>query len=733
MYEVLADTDIRMYSLFGTLASVTLVIFNILQINRKKTFVSGLSDYAMDKLLRENSKKSLLIFTIVELVFTSVFQDVFCGTINTKFGNIVGTGSNYFGSLFVVPFILFVWFYFISVNPFKLMDLITPAFPLRLIFVKLACFCEGCCKGFECSWGLKYVGYDEPMFPAQLLEAGVSALLFIFFMFYRKKAKEGTLFPVYLILYSATRFFTEFTRIEEDVFWIFKTYHILCLVGILVGIIWLVIVKKYSTKIIQIYEDAPFPWVPKNVLKYQRSKKTSQKGNQNKNGVQNRTKTKKGKSNLRMWILVWSLGLMGQIGWSVEGMWFNTFVYEKIDKNPSVITPMLILSALASSVSIFLLGTLSDRTGKRRTLITIGYMLWGVCTIIFGFNQFMANRFYILAILGVIFGDMVVSFFASMSTDVGYATWTTDIMNENNQGKIGAAIAIQVVLGALLGNIIGGYIVGAENNYLRLFIVVGSVLFSFGVVSAYMFTKKDDVKPSKRGTFKEQFLSVFEFKNLLKQKELLWVNISVIVFFVGFDTYYPHLGNYLIHYLGFTADKMGWIQAIPLVLAMVVTLPVSNFINKGKFVPISVFAIITGIFGAIFMFPIVPESVDTNKIFDLRLFLGIFLLGVSYVIMLQTTKIWTKKLYPQNSKGQYEGLWAIAYALLPMTIASLISQTVVKSSGYTVMNYLTDQMEYIPNGNVFLVGVIISTMSIIPVIITNTLTGKKENIKNKKK
>ena len=434
-----------------------------------------------------------------------------------------------------------------------------------------------------------------------------------------------------------------------------------------------------------------------------------------------------------MWILVWSLGLMGQIGWSVEGMWFNTFVYEKIDKNPSIITPMLILSALASSVSIFLLGTLSDRTGKRRTLISAGYMLWGICTIIFGLNQLMVNRFYILAILGVIFGDMIVSFFASMSTDVGYATWTTDIMNENNQGKIGAAIAVQCVLGSLLGNIIGGYIVGEDNNYLRLFTVVGSALFSFGVVSAYMFTKKDDAKPSKRGTFKEQFFSIFEFKNLLKQKELLWVNISVIVFFVGFDTYFPHLGNYLIHYLGFTPDKMGLVQAIPLVLAMIVTLPVSNFINKGKFVPVSIFAIISGIIGVIFIFPIKPDSVDTTRIFDIRLFLGIFLLGISYVVMLQSTKIWTKKIYPQNSKGQYEGLWAICYALLPMTFGSFISQTIVKTSGHTVLNYMTDQVEYIPDGKIFLAGVIISTISIVPVLITNMLSKNKSKTEINKK
>ena len=730
MCVFLADTGIKMYDFFGTVSSVVLVFFNLTQYKRKKQTLGNLSTFSINKILNWQSTSFVFVFAIIELLVVSVLQITFVAPINNWFGDLFNTGANYFGTLFLVPFILFAWFYLVSVNPLKEMDLITPAFSIRLIFVKFACFFAGCCSGKECSWGLYYPENDAVLFPSQLLEAFVALVLFVFLLVYRKKAKEGTLFPIYLIVYSATRFFTEFTREEKDVFWIFKTYHILCLIGILVGVIWFVIVKRYSSKIIELYEDAPFPWVPKNKLKYQRRKKTKKSVN-NKNNLPNKKNNKKSKSERRMWLLVWSLGLMGQIGWNVEGVWFNTFVYEKIDKNPAIITPMLILSALATTVSIFLLGTLSDRTGRRRTLISTGYMIWGILTILFGLNQFMVNRVYIIAIIGVVIGDMLVSFFGSMSTDVGYAAWTTDIMKDDNKGKIGAAIAVQCVLGSLLGNIIGGYIVGSENNYLRLFIVVGSVLFSFGVVSAYMFTKKDDVKPSIRGSFKEQFFSVFDFKNLLKQKELLWVNLSVVVFFIGFDTYFPHLGNYLIHYLGFTADKMGLIQAVPLVLAMVVTLPVSNFINKDKFVPVSIFAIISGVIGVIFMLPIMPDSVDTTKIFDIRLFLGVFFLGASYVVMLQSTKIWTKKLYPQNSKGQYEGLWAICYALLPMTFGSVISQTIVKTSGYTVENYVTGQIDYIPDGKIFLAGVIISTLSIIPVVITNTLSNK--NLKNNSK
>ena len=446
----------------------------------------------------------------------------------------------------------------------------------------------------------------------------------------------------------------------------------------------------------------------------------------NKNAAAKKPQGNTKASSVRMWILIWTLGLIGQIGWNIEGTWFNTFVYAKIDKSPSIITPMLIFSALATTVAIFLFGTLTDRTGKRRTLISTGFVVWGALTICFGLTQFISDSLLGVTVVCLVLGDMLISFFASMGTDVGYSTWLTDIMNEKNQGQIGGAIAVQCVLGSLLGNIIGGYLVGTENNYLRLFIVIGSLLSVFGIVSIFLFSKKDDMKPSVQGSFRKQFSGVFDYKNLLKHRELLWVNAAVAVFFIGYDTYFPHLGNFLIHYLGFSPDKMGIIEAIPLVLAMLVTVPVSNFINKNKYIEVALLSIGSGLAGLLCVFFISPENVDTSKIFHLPLFLGIFLVGISYIVMLQATKTWTKNLYPKESRGQYEGLWAISYALIPMFFGSNIGETVVKLTGENVLNEATGRFEYIPNGNVFLVGALISTLSIIPIIMTKKYINRKK-------
>ena len=141
-----------------------------------------------------------------------------------------------------------------------------------------------------------------------------------------------------------------------------------------------------------------------------------------------------------MWLLVWGLGLAGQICWNMENQWFNTFVYAKIGKDPSIITGMLICSAAATTFSTFFFGTWADRTGKRRTFISWGYVLWGVFTITFGLTQFISKELYLLMAVSVVLADTVMSLFGSMGNDAGFNTWTNDIMTDKNRGGIGLQI-----------------------------------------------------------------------------------------------------------------------------------------------------------------------------------------------------------------------------------------------------------------------------------------------------
>lgn len=419
-----------------------------------------------------------------------------------------------------------------------------------------------------------------------------------------------------------------------------------------------------------------------------------------------------------MWLLVWGLGLAGQICWNMENQWFNTFVYAKIGKEPSIITGMLICSAAATTFATFFFGTWSDRTGRRRTFISWGYILWGIFTIAFGLTEFISKDLYLLVAVSVVLADTVMSFFGSMGNDAGFNTWTNDIMTDKNRGQIGAALATQPVLGTILGTVVGGILVGENDNYMRLFIVMGVFVIVFGIISMFTLGKRDDVTSNKQDSFWKQFFSVFDFKRFFKLKELVLVHLAVAVFFIGFNVYFAYIGNYLIYYLGYTADMMGIIEAVPLVLAMLTAIPIGILINKNKHPYISIAAVIINIIGLFILYPIKSGDVSPDSIFNLRIWLGIFVVGVGYVGILQTTKVWAKQLYPRDSKGQFEGIWILFFVLIPMIGGSLIGQAVVKTSGETFINEVSGQTEYIPNGNIFIVGAGVILLTLIPLIMT---------------
>ncbi len=219
------------------------------------------------------------------------------------------------------------------------------------------------------------------------------------------------------------------------------------------------------------------------------------------NTLKDSGKTKRAK----LWFLIWSLGLAGQICWNIENQWFNTFVYAKIGKDPSIITGMLIASAAATTFSTFFFGTWSDRTGKRRHFISLGNILWGIFTIVFGLTQFISPGMYAFAGVMVVLADTVMSFFGSMGNDASFNAWINDRMEDSNRGQIGAALATQPVLGTILGTVVGGLLVGSDDRYMRLFLVMGLLVIAFGILSFFMMSKSDDVAPSKRGTFWQQF------------------------------------------------------------------------------------------------------------------------------------------------------------------------------------------------------------------------------------
>lgn len=426
------------------------------------------------------------------------------------------------------------------------------------------------------------------------------------------------------------------------------------------------------------------------------------------------------KKGFSFWFLVWGLGIAGQICWNMENQWFNTFVYAKIAKDPTIISWMVAISAIATTFSTFLFGCVSDRKGKRKTFVAVGYILWGLFTIVFGLTQLITGgddnstgNVIVVAGLAVVLADAIMSFFGSMGNDIGFNAWMNDHMDDGNRGQLGAALATQPVIGTIAGTVVGGMLVGSDDNYMRLFLVMGIVVIIFGVYCLVAMKDSPELKPSVRGTFSQQFFSIFNIKEYIKLKELVWVNLSLAVYFIAFNMYFTHLGNYMIYYLGFTPDLMGYMEGLGLVLAMVAVVPSAKLINKGYIPQLCQISVILNCIGVgILGLFVRPENVDTTTMMNPVLLVGIFILGLGYMLFLQSISVWGKQLYPEDARGQFEGIRIVFFVLIPMIIAPLISNPIIKSSGEFIdKNGFT---AYLPTHTLLLVGAVLVLVTLLP-------------------
>ncbi len=444
------------------------------------------------------------------------------------------------------------------------------------------------------------------------------------------------------------------------------------------------------------------------------------------------------KSGFKFWFLIWTLGIAGQLCWNMENQWFNTFIYANIARDPTIISWMVAVSAAATTFSTFLFGTLSDRKGSRKSSIAIGYILWGVFTIGFGLTQYITGgelgagaQLVLVAGFSVVATDAIMSFFGSMGNDSGFNAWANDNMNDLNRGQIGAAMATQPVIGTIVGTVVGGMLVGSDDNYMRLFMVMGFAVILFGVLALLMLKDAPDLKPNVTGTFWQQFASVFNFKKYFSMKELVWVNLTLSVYFIAFNMYFTHLGNYMIYYLGFTADTMGFIEGIALIAAMLFVIPATGLINKDKSPLLCGASVVLNFVGVLMLGLFVsPGNVSTNTLFNPVLLGGVFLIGLGYVLFLQTITVWAKQLYPAEARGQFEGIRILFFVLIPMIIAPLISNPVIKRSGEFVDEY--GFTEYLPTHTLFLVASGLVLLTFIPLYFArryhNTRIASRESM-----
>lgn len=86
----------------------------------------------------------------------------------------------------------------------------------------------------------------------------------------------------------------------------------------------------------------------------------------------------------KIWFSAIVFGLVGQIAWVVENMYFATFAQDIYTNSGNrdmayvVTTLMVIFSAITATVTTIFAGGLCDKLGKRKVFVSYGYIAWGL-------------------------------------------------------------------------------------------------------------------------------------------------------------------------------------------------------------------------------------------------------------------------------------------------------------------------------------------------------------------
>ncbi len=160
---------------------------------------------------------------------------------------------------------------------------------------------------------------------------------------------------------------------------------------------------------------------------------------------------------------------------------------------------------------------------------------------------------------------------------------------------------------------------------------------------------------------------------------------------------------------------MGYIEGAALILAMLCTVPCTKLLNNNKAPQLCIAATLLNCVGVGMAGLFVrPENIDPASLWNPVLLLAFFLLGVGYVLFLQCVTVWSKQLYPEDSRGQFEGIRILFFVLIPMIVAPLISNPIIKSSGqFRDENGLT---AYLPTHTLMLAGAALVLLTLLPLI-----------------
>jgi MFS family permease len=403
------------------------------------------------------------------------------------------------------------------------------------------------------------------------------------------------------------------------------------------------------------------------------------------------------------WTVIILLGLSGQIAWNVENSWFNTFVFDTITPDPKPIAAMVAVSAIVATITTLIMGTLSDRMGKRKPFIVIGYLLWALSTMAFPMAAWAKN--VQLAIFLVIFLDAVMTFLGSTANDAAFNAWVTDITDSSNRGTVEGVMLILPIIAIMLGMGVSGLLIDVFGYY-TFFLTLGFAVLIMGAVGAALLKESPDLAPQStaknKGLIAELFL-VFSPQNIRQNSSLFLVLLTMTIFMTSQQIVIPYELIYLNNYLGVSKTTAGILTTIIAPVTILLALPVGKLCDRGHGLTVLIIGLIIGSTGQL-LFSMSTElwMLAVTGVMKSMSFLTLIVMGA-----------WIRNLMPANARGKFQGVRLIFFVMIPMIIGPSIGSWLIGKFG--IATSLNGNQGFIPVPLIFQVSAVLSLFSLVPI------------------
>ena len=411
----------------------------------------------------------------------------------------------------------------------------------------------------------------------------------------------------------------------------------------------------------------------------------------------------------RTWPSLILVGLFGQFAWTIENMYFNVFLYNTISTDPGYIAAMVAWSAGAATVTTLVMGALSDRVGKRKIFICVGYLLWGLSTAAFGYvtpenaaRLFPGANGVASAAMLVVILDCVMTFFGSSANDAAFNAYVTDVTESGNRGRAESVLAILPLVSMLI--IFGAFDgLTQQGRWREFFNIFGLAVSAVGVLCLFLVKDVPGLKPRK-GNYLRELLYGLD-PRVWRANPDLYVSLGAFCLFsIAFQICYPYLIVYIQNYLHI--NDYAIVLGVVLILASLASVLSGRWIDKIGKLRFSLPAAGIMFLGLLGMYVV-------------RGRIGVIVAGTvmmsGYMMLSAALSANIRDWTPEDQAGHFQGIRMIFAVLLPMIIGPWIGAAVIRSSDSTYIEL--GQVKTVPTPGIYLAAAIALLTILVPILV----------------